>query len=392
MQNLAQVGFTRQNIIDALHAGNRHVSFRYELLDSNNLYKADITNKILSASVGHQALSQTKRTASFDIIDDETIDFLSDRIKPYVRLVMRGVSSTVSQVYQGNQSWPVLLATGTVYVEWPLGVFLLSTPLRKAGKGGVIERKVAAYDQTQVLVDDIIASRYTIETGTNYITAIKALLDSAGVTNQNLAPIANTLPLTRDWEPGKTKLAIINDLLEAINYLAIYFDENGVAIAQSYTSPTIRASEYTYATDLKSVVMPEAIDHFDLVDVPNKWVLTVSNPEQTPLTSTTTNENVDSPTSYQSRGNRWITRFEQVEAATQEVLDAKAERMKQEASQIYRKFEWESLIMPMHSHFDVYTLEIDELGFSEKVSETSWSMELKADALMKHSCRKIVEV
>jgi len=278
------------------------------------------------------------------------------------------------------------------YVEFPLGVFLLSTPPRKAEPSGKIRREVEAYDQLQVLMDDVVDVRYSIAAGVNYIVAVKALLDSAGITSQNLTATTSTLPAARDWDPGTTKLQIINDLLGAINYRSLFFDENGIATAIPYQSPAARASEYTYIDDSLSVIFPEVEQALDLFGIPNKWTLVLSEPDRSVLTSSYTNSNPSSLTSTVSRG-RTISRYlPNQEAADQTTLDALAVRIAFEQSQVFETVTFETAICPYHGDSDVYTLVFSALGINAKYSEVSWEFELKAGAKMKHTIRKIVYV
>ena len=368
MQALARNGYTADQVIAALHAPARTLAFRYELLDSSNRLKAHLTN-VLSGSVAYNALADIKRTGRFTVRDDGSINYLSDRIKPYARLKMP------------DGGW----------AEWALGVLILSTPPRKADAAGVVTREVEAYDQLQVLLDDKAADRYTVAAGTNYIVAVKAVLDSAGITAQNLTPTASTLPTARDWPPGTPKLRIINDLLGAVNYRSLWFDEQGVAVAQPYVSPADRAAEYTYQDDAQSVILPEVQEGLDLFEVPNKWVLVVSEADRLALSSTYTNSNPASPTSTVSRG-RTIVDYRQVEAADQAALDAMAARLAFEASQVYEQVEFETGIMPMHSDSDVLNLKFAALGLDAKYSEVGWEFELKAGGRMRHRVRRVVSV
>ena len=277
------------------------------------------------------------------------------------------------------------------WIEWPLGVFLLSTPPRIVDSTGVIIREIEAYDQLQVLIDDKVEDRYTVGQGTNYIVAVKALLDGAGIINQNLTPTASTLPVVRDWEPGTQKKIIINDLLGAINYRSLWFDENGVAVAMPYVSPADRASEYTYEINEESVILPGVVDSLDLFAIPNKWVLTVSEPDRDPLMSVYTNENPDSPTSTVSRG-RTIVDYREYEAVDQATLDARAERIAFEASQVYQQVELSTGLMPFHSDSDVVTLIHPGLSILSKFGEVAWEYDLRPGAVMKHRLRRIVNI
>lgn len=67
--------------------GTRQLSFRYERLDSKNKFIESI-DYIQSCSIENNALADIKRTAKFDILDTGRMNYLQDRIKPYIRLTM----------------------------------------------------------------------------------------------------------------------------------------------------------------------------------------------------------------------------------------------------------------------------------------------------------------
>jgi hypothetical protein len=396
LQSLARGDYTAEQVKAALHAPNRTMAFRYDLLDNQNQFKRSLDN-VLSGSVANNALAQIKRTARFNLQDDGTINFLSDRIKPYARLWIPP-GRILARYYAFLQpEFPALYETLQEapeeggWVEWPLGVFVLSTPPRKSTSTGGVIRDVSAYDQLQVLLDDKVEDRYTIAAGTNYITAVKNLLEGAGISSHNLTSTDKTLPTDRDWRPGAKKLQVINDLLSSINYRSLWFNEEGQAVAQPYVSPTDQASEYTYRDDDQSVIFPEVEQTLDLFSIPNRWVLVVSEPDRMPLTSSKVNDSSSSQTSTVNRG-RTIVDYRQVEAADQESLDAKVNRLAFEASQIYEQVDFETAIMPFHSHSDVFTLELSDLGISAKYSEVSWSFDLKAGGKHRHRIRRVVSV
>lgn len=361
-------GYTRQQIIDVLHGPAKTFGFRYDLLDKTNKLKGRL-DKVLAASVSNNIFAEIKRIARFTVEDDGTIDYLNDRSRPWVRLKMP------------DGGW----------VEWPQGVFLLSTPRRQATGTGSVVREIEAYDQLQVLADDKIETRYTVTAGTNYIEAVRELLASAGITNVNLTPSAATLPADRDWAPGTAKKAIINDLLTAINYRSLWFDELGTAVAEPYISPAERASEYVLATDNASIIQPGATDGLDLFSVPNRWVLYVSEPDREPLTAVYTNENPNSPTSTVSRG-RIITDFREVDAADQATLDARAERLAFESSQAYNHVDLPTGLIPFLSDSDVVTLKHTTLGIEAKYLMTGWEMDLKAGASCLIRLRRVITI
>ncbi|MDP4158134.1 MAG: hypothetical protein Q8911_00010 [Bacillota bacterium] len=277
------------------------------------------------------------------------------------------------------------------FVPFPLGVFLLSSPKRKTDSSLNVIREVEAYDQLQVLMDDKVTDRYTVPAGTNYITAVQTLLTNAGIISQNLTTCSSVLPVALDWAPGTPKLTIINALLGAINYWSLFFDAYGVAIARPYVLPANRAVDYTYKNDSLSVIFPELEQDLDLFGIPNKWVMTVTEPDQSVITSTYTNTNLASPTSTVSRGRTIVSSLTDT-AADQVTLDAKVQRQAFQDSQVYETVDLETAIMPMHSENDMLKLIFSPLGIGDNYNEMSWEFDLVAGAQMKHQIRKVVNI
>src|SRR5690606_4925590 len=120
-----------QEALEAVTYGTREFEFRFERLDASNAL-IDEMDAVASCEVSNNQFADIKRTAKFTIKDGGAINYLSDRIKPYVRLRMN----------DGG------------YVEWSQGVFLLSTPSRAFQAGASVMREVEGYDQLLVLRDD----------------------------------------------------------------------------------------------------------------------------------------------------------------------------------------------------------------------------------------------
>ena len=350
--------------------GVRTIDFRYDLLNADNEAIGDITDLVRDCTIDYNSLADIQRTARIRITDSSDIDYAIDRIKPWVILESDGVS-----------------------IELPMGVFLLPTPEIATDDQGTATRDIEAYDQMLVLRQDMIASRYAVTAGTNYAAAVTTILaDTDGVTSWNIAPTDKALPTGKEWPPGTAKVDIINELLTAINYGALFFDEDGTAVAQPYVSPATKASEWTYAANETSIVYEQASRTIDLFDVPNRWVLVVSDADRPPLVGSYTNTDPDSPTSTLARG-RTITDFRESEdAADQASLDLKAFALAVEASQVHEHVAFTTALNPLHSHADVYTVQFDTLGLAAKFGETEWSMSLETGAKMSHLARRVVSL
>ncbi len=224
-----------------------------------------------------------------------------------------------------------------------------------------------------------------------YTGVVDHLLTEANLPKKITANPA-TIPVPKEWEAGTSKRQIIADLLTAINYESLSFDEDGYAVVKPYISPQNRGAEYAYADDELSVMYPEVMQEYDLFSVPNRWIMTLSDPDRDTITVDFTNNDPASPTSTVRRG-RTITSFEQGQDADSEstMIDRVA-RLAFEASQVYEAIEFSTALMPIHSGNDVYSLEYDPMGINAQYSEVSWSMELEAGAKMTHRARRIISL
>ncbi|MBB6451978.1 hypothetical protein HNQ94_000399 [Salirhabdus euzebyi] len=398
MLNLARDGFTQQEVKDALHGKYApiHMRFRYDLLDKNNNYIRTLTN-VISGDVSCNSGNNIKRTARFTLEDDGKIDYLSDRIQPFVEVYVRSNRYDVKEsTYFIQPNFPskfrqLITVKKNGWVSFPLGVFLLSSPT-KTDQNNMVIRDVEAYDGLIVLKEDKFTGRYTVTTGTNYVEAVITILQSAGIQRWNIESTDKSLDKDIEFEPGKEKLFAVNELLRQINYDGIKVDVNGYYTSSSYRSPAKRSAEYTYIDDDESVTLPGMTEEFDLSQVPNQFVVVRTNAEQEPLRSVYTNDNPDSPISTVSRG-RAITDYREIDdIADQEALDGYAERIANSASQVFGNIRFQTGIMPFHDVDDVLQITYSKLGVSAKYSETAWSFPLVAGGTMEHELRRVVSV
>jgi hypothetical protein len=361
--------YTGEEVHDVLTSSGRTIAFRYELLTSANVFKKNLTT-VLSASIANSGNAEIRRTAKFRMAEDTSVNWLSDRIRPWFRVKMP------------NGTW----------AEWSLGIFLLSTPTLKIGLA-TKEREIDAYDQLLILRDDAVTSRYSVAAGANVITAVSTLLTGAGILTTNLVSTAETLPVVKEWKPGTSKLKIIQELLASINYEPLYFDGQGVAIAKPYQLPSERPTEYTYTADEASLLAGEMDTTLDLFNVPNSWLAIVSEPDRAPLTSIYTNSNPNSPTSTVSRGRTILKLLESQEATSQAVLDAKVAKAAYESSEVYETLSIRTALMPHHEDQDIIAVEYDRLsGLTLRYVEHEWSMSLTPGSLMEHKLKRVVSV
>lgn len=377
MISLARNGYTEKEVKQVLHGalGTRSVSFRYELLNKNNVFKSELFN-ITSAAIDYGVFNDIRRTAKFRLQEFAAIpiDFLSDRIRPIMIVDM-----------------PAMNGKPKGKIEFPLGVFIMASPERIDEDNG-ITRDIEAYDLSLILVEDKVTDMYTVTAGTNYKDAIVEILRSAGITDYAIEDINKSVPRDLQFEVGTSKYSIINSLATNINYTPILVDVNGTFTCRPYVLPQDRSVDYVYDDSELSIIMRGVSEELDTFNIPNRWIIVRTNSEEEPLRSVYTNTNPDSPTSTVNRG-RVIADYRELEdIADQAALDDYTKRIASNASQIFGKSKFTTALMPMHDYHDVIQLKYSKLGIDDKYTETAWSMQLVAGGTMTHEIRKVVNV
>ncbi|OLT26547.1 hypothetical protein BJF83_20905 [Nocardiopsis sp. CNR-923] len=221
---------------------------------------------------------------------------------------------------------------------------------------------------------------------------VQRVLEASGITRHAITPHEEVLPGIREWEPGTSRLTVVNDLLASIGYRSLSFDEWGVAIAVPYVSPSARAPEFWYRDDDRSIMVAEATQERDLHGVPNQWVLSTTDGTDDPRTVTYTNRSPHSPTSTVRRG-RIITDYRtENEASSESALIEQVARLAYESTQLYEAIEFTTALNPLHSFDDVFGIRRDDLSLDTVFSGHTWELPLTADGLMRHRARRVVSM
>ena len=364
MYNLAQAGFTSDEVRKIL-SNNRSVSYGYDLLDKNENTIGSV--HAFDCTISNNADAKIQRVASMQIMEAKDIDFIYDRIRPYM------------QVEADRRK-----------LIYPLGVFLLSSPSRKA-QGGGIARTIDCYDKTQILSDDKFDTRYTVTAGTSYTGAVEGIIDSAGITNMLIDASALQAQVDIEFPIGTSKLDACNSLLEAINYVPLYADSYGYIRSSRYILPEGRPIDAYYITDKESIVCPGAEEELDVFNAPNKIVRYLENAERGVLISSATNNDPNSKLSTVSRGRTIVDIAAVDDVPNQATLDAMVERIMAERK-IYQKVIIETLNMPNHEYSDCIYINNSEINVSGKYIETAWDMDLRTGGKMRHILKKAVSL
>lgn len=394
MIDLSRNGYSHEQVKEVLHMvrGSRQIRFRYFLLDKNENEIGEISHLVESGNIENQAFAEIKRTAKFRLKDSRFIDnngeereinWITDRIQVFVEFKVPDQFEQVEETSNKKEGG---------WVDFSLGIFILSSPTRKE-EGRSVYREVEAYDKLLIVKEDKVTERYTIPAGTKYYDAMVQVLTSAGITKYSIENDEKTLPTDKEFDPGTEKLAILNDLASDLGFTQLWVDEYGYFRTSRYRPPEEQATDYIYEDDEISVIYPGTEEEMDLFDLPNVFVVTVANPDtEEEFVSIVENTNPNHPRSIPNLGRRVVRVEEKDNIADQEALDAYTARIAQEASQIFGKIRFETAIMPFHSYGNILQFRNRTLGINNKYFETSWSMNLEPGATMIHEARRTVRL
>ena len=229
--------------------------------------------------------------------------------------------------------WITLAFPNGERAEWPLGVFLPSTPTTRWGESGATA-DVDLYDKLVVLRDRKITS-FALDAGTVVTDMVRLLITGTGELNVAITDSTATLRVPRVWEPNTSLLRIVNDLLDSINYSAVWVDGGGWFRCEPYVRPQDRERAWDFRDDATSIYRPDLEHEQDFFDVPNiVTLITSATGDEAALSWTETNTDEASPTSVPRRGREIGLVETGVEAADIDTLIALTRRRLAEASQV----------------------------------------------------------
>jgi hypothetical protein len=216
--------------------------------------------------------------------------------------------------------------------------------------------------------------------------------------NINATPSSAFLQVSKEYDPGTSKLAIANDLLAAINYEPVFYDENGNLVLTPYMSPSVMPEEFVYADDDEGVTLPGNMTQtLDLFKIPNTWVGTATSVDGTSFSNLPgypkINSSVKSPTSTVNR-KRTITKVLTNIPETPDLptLLAYLDKQAEQDSQVYEIVAFQTAIIPIHGDRSILRIRSSKLGIDDKYEELGWSFDFKEGAAMSHTARKFVDI
>ena len=158
-------------------------------------------------------------------------------------------------------------------VETSLGIYQATT-VSKKGSAGSMRIEIEAYDRCWRVYTQKTETLLHLSAGASYLTEIRKLLTTCGVTLVIATPNDAVLATDReDWDIGTSYLTIVNALLSEINYESLWFDADGVCRLEPYQEPSAALIDWRYGTT--DLFLPEKhlgqnwSDETDIFDAPN---------------------------------------------------------------------------------------------------------------------------
>lgn len=279
---------------------------------------------------------------------------------------------------------PTVVIDGT---EHPLGLLIpvkVSIIYTESGH----HLSIQAYDQCWLLQTNCIEDSLNISSGTKYTTVIDGLLDRAGIGLSLITPSNLTMTRIRnDWMPGTNCLKIINDLLDEMNYGHIWFDLNGYAVVAPDADPQNNQIRHTLDdTDIHSLLIRDANVDSDYYSTPNVFICYCCNFEQSPMIASAINMDTASPISVPRRGRKIYSISQVKDVASQNVLQAIADRALNRSRLRTETIKVSTGILPDFGINENIALQID--GKMSVCIERGWTMQLVPGGTMTHTMER----
>jgi len=200
----------------------------------------------------------------------------------------------------------------------PLGTFMLATTATEnvpTGASGVADM----YSVLQILAFSAIRDYLTVPAGTNAVTYAASVVTRAGL--PVLAqPSSMTLTTDANFEPGVSRLEIINTLLDVAGYDSADVDGFGNVLLRPDVDPTGNNPSLTFDTGSQAIIRPSVPYELDTFEVPNVIIAVMSNDAQS-LVSVAVNDAPGNRYSTVSRGYEVTEAIEVSDIANQAALD-----------------------------------------------------------------------
>lgn len=384
--------------------GSRVTTFRFELLEHDPVSGVDSLSGVLdgvkpSGSLTWLSGRAVRKAGTLTVVD--------------LAVARGGMIRAADVNWFRTRIRPVMVVEGLP--EIPLGVYVVTgDPEQWSSTGREID--IEMHEKSITLVEDLIDSTFVAPAGVPILSVVQSVVASAGEQIDVGEDDARVLAQPMVWPAADSKLRIVNDLLEVLGYNALWMDGGGAFRATPWVAPAARSIRYSMLNDAEgnrlaralsdgaqSIYSPDWTRDRDKFGVPNRVIaVQTGEGDSAPLVGVATNENPDSPFSFQSRG-RWITRpVEDVEvpdysgeadpvAATVAFLNARAQQSLTLASAVQDSVSITCLPIPVEL-LDAVVFASTPAGVEGRHTVRSATVPLTFDGLMKLELQQVTEL
>ena len=377
MQLFGRNGFTDTQVLDRLQSENFTYEFEFWHLDSTNKKLRVLDNIVKGSwSLSYVFDRDTKMTGR-GVLENPTgfsINFYTDRIQPWIWISMPGAGDD-----------------GSSYAKYPQGIYRFGEDTEETDSVGTKFHSVNIYDLTSLLVFPII-ERLSYGKGALLTTAVNDLLTAVGLTDSYIIGSSLKFPANVDWPKGTRRSDIMAELLDQLSY-EMYASPTGQIIVAPWRDPALVAPGFTFTEGAQGLQFIPARKNTKSFNRVNFVELTSTVPgQEVPLVGRASNTNINDPGSIDSRGVT-IALFENVEAETQDQIDAMALRRLIEVGTETNAGELETPLFPaLDAASNIIKSAHSKIGFSGNYFVRQWDAELKYDGRTKLLIDPVVSI
>ena len=230
-------------------------------------------------------------------------------------------------------------------------------------------------DLTYILANDGFDDGYTRSAGQNIVQTVRALLEEAGFSRHQIADHPALLEDTKSWGANTSRLEVINELLNSINFYTLYMTKDGYVASRPYVGDRDKAASISYSTNppSKVQVVSSPIKHETTPDrIANRIIVIGGTPPDNVIIGRAINNSPSSPTSTVNLGMTITKKYEGVQVADQESANLIAQQYLDIASQEYNRLNIKTFPDLSVGPYDVYRLDIRNT-VGEAVAEGTWN-------------------
>lgn len=367
-------GLTEQQVLDSLSwQHSTDIRWGVDLLNTVTLADTGITLEFQSGQVSWQWRAQPNPGDA-----------------PIVAAVRRQADLTFRHVAGFNplsvyyRPWVEMRASDGTWVPWRLGVFAGTMPAYQYDglsdwDGPVVWRSIQLADISHVWQSDETADPVVVASGADIPQWVRDDLatrfnafDTSRVTGSGVASIDYVFDVGTSW------LDLYSTLLSAVGNTPLYANSDGLPESLPLVDPAVQPADITYP--FGSTVAPSATIESTNPDLPNTVRFVArrgpSLAEEGNGIRTAVNESVG-PGSLQQRGGRTVLQTVELDAQTQDELDAHARAW----APFYfagggLRYVGEVGLDPRHDDSTIVHLDRPAMGLSGTWLVTAWTVRL----------------